>query len=311
MSRLQIEHLTRYRYRQKVTLGPHRLVLRPREGHDLRLDEMAIEISPAHRLQWSRDVYNNCVAHVKFLEPAAELLIRSVATIHRTVPFPIPEDTLQPIEREVRVLYDVLEGPLVSAYQAISFPDDALELRLWLDELPDISDPHLLLIHLCSFIHRRIRYQRRSLKGVQTPAETLKLGSGSCRDLATLMMDAARVLGLAARFASGYLDCPASEAGRASTHAWTEVYLPVIGWKGYDPTLGSCTSLKHIPVGVSQHPRGVMPVTGDFRGMPGDYLGLDVSVKIKRLDTASIDIGPGISPDLSPQQSGFDYGASA
>ena len=107
---------------------------------------------------------------------------------------------------------------------------------------------------------------------MQSPAETLALGSGSCRDMATLMMDAARSLGFAARFASGYLDCPASEAGRASMHAWAEIYLPTLGWRGYDPTLGEPTSLKHLVVGVSNHPRGVMPVSGMFTGASSDYV---------------------------------------
>ena len=82
--------------------------------------------------------------------------------------------------------------------------------------------------------------------------------------MATLMMEAGRVLGIAMRFASGYLDCAASVAGRASTHAWIEAYLPGLGWRGFDPTLGEPSSLKHIVVGVSSHPRGVMPISGMF-----------------------------------------------
>ena len=81
---------------------------------------------------------------------------------------------------------------------------------------------------------------------MQGPALTLDLKSGSCRDLATLMMEAARHLGVAARFASGYLHGSASLAGRASTHAWAEVYLPTLGWRGFDPTIGSATSLGHV-----------------------------------------------------------------
>jgi len=96
-------------------------------------------------------------------------------------------------------------------------------------------------------------------------------------------MDAARGLGMAARFASGYLDCPASEAGRAAMHAWTEVYLPIIGWRGYDPTLGEIVSRKHILVGVSHHPRGVMPISGLFTGLTGDYIDMTAQVKITRI----------------------------
>jgi transglutaminase-like putative cysteine protease len=123
-------------------------------------------------------------------------------------------------------------------------------------------------MQLCSLIDREIQYQRRTSKGVQFPAKTLRMGSGSCREVAMLLMDGTRVLGFSSRFASGYLDCPASNAGMALTHAWVEVYLPICGWLGFDPTFGKPTSLKHIPIGVSQHPRGVMPISGEFTGEP-------------------------------------------
>lgn len=282
MSRLRIEHGTVYTYRQNVEFGQHRLVLRPREGHDLRVENMILEISPAHRLMWSRDVYNNSVAIVDFTEPAARLEVRSTVIVHRSNPFP-REDPREPCRIVMPISYDALEIPIAAAYQSMSYPDDINEIRAWLQQHPVAGDAETQLQALCLLVNSQIRYQRRSVKGVQTPAQTLRLGSGSCRDMATLMMDAARVLGLAARFASGYLDCPASEAGRASTHAWTEAYLPILGWRGFDPTLGEPTSLKHIVIGVSQHPRGVMPISGLFSGAAGDHLDLTVQVKIERL----------------------------
>jgi transglutaminase-like putative cysteine protease len=132
-------------------------------------------------------------------------------------------------------------------------------------------------------IRDTIQYQRRDARGVQTPSETLAASSGSCRDMATLMLESLRVIGLPARFASGYLDCPASEAGRASTHAWAEAYLPEIGWTGYDPTLGEPTSITHVVTGVSNHPRGVMPISGTFFDQQGAYLGMTVTVQTERI----------------------------
>lgn len=283
MSRLRIEHGTVYTYRQNVVFGRHRLVLRPREGHDLRVDNMVLEISPAHRLVWSRDVYNNSVAIVDFTEPAARLEVRSTVIVNRSTPFP-REETREPCHIQMPVVYDPLEVPVAAAYQAFSYPDSNSSVRDWLQQNLVAADAETMLMSLCSLINRQIRYQRRSVKGVQVPAETLQLGSGSCRDMATLMMDAARSWGLAARFASGYLDCPASEAGRASTHAWTEVYLPILGWRGFDPTLGEPTSLKHIVIGVSQHPRGVMPISGMFSGAAADYIDMATHVKVEKLE---------------------------
>jgi transglutaminase-like putative cysteine protease len=102
--------------------------------------------------------------------------------------------------------------------------------------------------------------------------------------MATLLMEGCRALGIAARFSSGYLDCPASLAGRAAMHAWTEAYLPTLGWRGFDPTIGDSTSAGHIVTGVSIHPRGVMPVSGSFTGAAADYLQLHVTVQTTPLD---------------------------
>jgi transglutaminase-like putative cysteine protease len=284
---LAIEHRTTYRYVRPVEFGRHRLVMRPREGHDARVVRMTLEIRPQHRLIWTRDVFDNSIAVVDFVEPADELDIHSRVVVERSPPYVIEEPHAG---RSVAypVVYDPLESTVTAAYQALSFPEDAEELTAWLDrELPAARrvDGKQAALALGELVHERIRYVRRGEKGVQPPAKTLQLGSGSCRDLATLMMDAARTLGLAARFVSGYLHCPASEAGGASTHAWTEVYLPVVGWHGFDPTLGEPTSEKHIVTGVSNHPRGVMPVSGMFSGASGDYRSMTVHVRTEEVAT--------------------------
>lgn len=286
MKRLRIEHRTTYTYPRPVQFGRHRLVIRPREGHDLRVESMSLEIMPKHRCIWTVDVFGNNIAIVDFTEPAAQLEISSDVIVQRTSPFP----EVGPHERSRLpwpVVYDALEQSAVAVYQGPSFPDDVPALRAWLQsELPppDPLDAEELVSQLAELIRRKVQYERRSEKGVRSPAETLRVGSGSCRDMATLMMDAARTLGIASRFASGYLDCAASEAGRAATHAWNEVYLPSYGWRGFDPTIGKPTSVSHVVTGVSNHPRGVMPVSGLFKGEPGDRGTLQVSVKVERLN---------------------------
>jgi transglutaminase-like putative cysteine protease len=290
MSRLQIEHLTQYRYSRPVSFGRHRLVLRPREGHDVRVEHMTLSIAPAHRLEWTRDVFGNSVAIVDFTAEADELSIRSDVTVERNLRLP-EDDDREPWRVPYPVMYDPLEAAIAATYQAATYPDDMLNVRTWVDrELPltdsaDSPDAESVMYRIGELTRRSVKYQRRQAKGVQSPAETLSLGSGSCRDMATLMMDCARVLGIASRFASGYLHCAASIAGRASTHAWMEAYLPALGWRGFDPTLGEPTSLKHIPVGVSNHPRGVMPISGTYQGSSSEYLGMSVEVETTEIST--------------------------
>jgi transglutaminase-like putative cysteine protease len=282
MTLLRIEHRSLYSYTRPVSFGRHRLVLRPREGHDVRVERMTLEIRPAHHLVWTRDVFGNSVAVVDFLEPAAELEINSDVLLRHTAAFPRPTGH-PPLTAAYPLQYDTLETTVASAYQAVSYPDDVDAVRGWMqaEGLPgDQQDAERLMLELGRRVHEQTRYQRRGERGVQTPAETLRLRSGSCRDLATLMLDAARQLGFAARFVSGYLDCAASVAGRASMHAWVEVYFPLGGWQGFDPTVNRPTGPEHVAAGVSNHPRGVMPISGMFTGASADYKELVAAVKM-------------------------------
>jgi transglutaminase-like putative cysteine protease len=117
--------------------------------------------------------------------------------------------------------------------------------------------------------------------------ETLRLGHGSCRDFAILMIEAARSLGFAARFASGYLAVPlddpkepASGSARGSTHAWAQIYLPGRGWIDFDPTSGSVGKIGLVTVAVVRDPQHAIPLHGTFVGFPSDHLGMEVQVSV-------------------------------
>lgn len=285
MSWLRIVHETTYTYKKEVSFGPHRLVLRPREGHDLRVEEMRLEISPKFELEWSRDVFGNSVATAHFLSRANHLRIRSEVLVHQTTSFPL-RAARAPAPVRFPVQYSELESAVAGSYRATTFPNDLARVTRWVNETINSSAADRaedVVADVARAIRRTIKYRRREAKGVQTPTSTLDEGSGSCRDMATLMLEALRILSFPARFASGYLDCAASEAGRASTHAWAEAYLPEIGWTGYDPTLGEPTSSKHVVTGVSNHPRGVMPVSGSYFDGKDAYLGMKVTVRTERV----------------------------
>ncbi len=279
--KLRIHHETIYCYRRRVRFGPHRLVIRPREGHDLRVESMELKSSPPAEVTWTRDVFGNSIATLDFEAAAKELRIASEVLVTRTPPY--PHRKLDTTPTPWPPVYDPLEIAVVAAYQQLSYPPDAGAVGKWLREQcpqrpEDVEGVVRCLNHA---IHERIRYVRREEKGVLTPAQTVAGGVGSCRDFATLLLDAARSLGIAARFASGYLECSAAEAGYASTHAWVEIYLPGHGWRGYDPTLGRETGSAHVATGLSNHPRGVMPVTGSFYGPASAFRKMSVAVKLQ------------------------------
>jgi transglutaminase-like putative cysteine protease len=284
MSWLHIIHDTIYRYKKAVRFGPHRLVLRPREGHDVRIEEVRVQIEPQFELEWSRDLFGNCVATAHILSPAEHLRIHSEVLLHQTAPFP-QSSTRRDTPTRFPVQFSEIESAVAAAYLATTHPADVAKVQEWNRTTVDtavVHDAEEIVASLARRIRKTIKYRRRSARGVQSPSQTLSVGSGSCRDMATLMLEALRGLGFPARFASGYLVGSASKAGRASTHAWAEAYLPSVGWIGYDPMLGQATSDNHIVVGVSNHPRGVMPVSGTFFGEYSSYLGMKVAVQTAR-----------------------------
>lgn len=282
-SQVQILHRTIYRYHFEVTFQTHRLVLRPQEGPDLRIDKHELTVSPAAQLVWTKDIFGNAIAHASFgQERARELIIDSRLTIRRP---PVTAFDATSLHQEVtfpEILYDPLENSIIAAYLTPIYPEESQLLNPWLNTVPralDFNDPSAFILELTRIIHQRIEYRRREEKGVQNPANTVSLASGSCRDMATLMMETLRHQGIAARFASGYLDCAATRAAHGSTHAWVEAYLPLRGWIGFDPTAGRACDHRHILIAASHHPRGVMPISGKFFGASNAYAGQTVQVE--------------------------------
>ncbi len=270
MRRLDIRHLTEYLFSAPVALRPHRLLLRPRESHNVRIESSILDVVPGHTLQWKRDVLDNSVALLSFSESSARLRIESSVVIqhYEDNPFDFLVDdyaVVHPFD------YAPEERLDLAPFQQLVYASDREAVDRWLGGLGlrGPMETFLLLDRMNRGIAGGLRYQMREEPGVQPPALTLARGSGSCRDFAALFMEACRYLGLASRFVSGYLYAPGVEAGQSSTHAWAEVYLPGAGWKGFDPTIGEVTGNRHIAVAVARHPEAVPPVAGSYLGPPG------------------------------------------
>jgi len=297
MSRIRIIHTTSYRYAERVRFGLHRLVVRPREGHDLQVEGLRLSVQPEAQITWHRDLFSNSIAIVQITGKADYLRFQSDVTVTR-VDQASHHRLLTAFPVRYPLTYSSLETPIITGYLTPVYPEEVVMLRDWLLATFTIKsgDDAVNIVHdIGTWIREHIKYRRREDRGVQSPLETLALKSGSCRDKATLLLEAVRTISVASRFASGYLDSAASAAGRAATHAWVEVYYPEHGWFGFDPTLGEGTSHKHIVTGVSSHPRGVMPITGTYSGPPDLYLGMEVAVGIEHLGTKKIQSS--IQPD--------------
>jgi transglutaminase-like putative cysteine protease len=137
------------------------------------------------------------------------------------------------------------------------------------------------LLRLNNAIHDQFTYFARFEEGVQDPAQTVLMGSGTCRDFAWLMVESLRRLGYAARFVTGYLYSPSQAIrGAGATHAWCEVFLPDLGWIEFDPTNALAESSDLIPIAVSRTPSEAAPVSGTIVG-DGGYTTMEVHVDVR------------------------------
>lgn len=283
MSFLTVRHSTVYRYAEPVGLGEHRMMFRPRASHDLRLIQTSLAIIPQPlQLRWLHDPFDNSVAVATFSGTTTELSLESTVTLEH-FETSLPEYPLEDYARSYPFRYSDEDFPDLGRALARHYPDGGV--AQWALQFLDDSDSTgtmRILGAMTSGIRHQFTYSRRVEKGVQSPAETLRLGCGSCRDFAVLMMEAARSLGVAARFVSGYIYVPDSSgfAGGGATHAWMQAYLPGAGWVDFDPTNCIIGNRNLIRVAVAWTPGQVLPLWGTYSGSPDACLGMEVNVSV-------------------------------
>lgn len=307
---LSIRHLTRYRYRKPVAIGEHRMMFRPLESYDQRVISASVEISPEpDRLRHVHDVFGNAVGIATFRERARELCFESRVTLdHRPVP---AFDGVESYEERLPLAYSPEDMPdlLRSMERGFADPEGAVE-RWARSFLPRGRRANLqrVLADMTQAIHSDFRYGTRLHGAAQSPTETLASRTGACRDFAVLMMEAARSLGLAAQFVSGYIHVPprptagligTSKLGGGHTHAWLRVYMPACGWVEFDPTNGIVGNTDLIRVAIARDPKQALPLWGSWSGEADDYLGMDVEVQVVSDEAPAPLVQAGWQPDLA------------
>jgi transglutaminase-like putative cysteine protease len=287
MTILTIRHITTYQYKQPVSFGEHRMMLRPRESHDQRLLESKLEITPKPtNLRWIRDVFGNHVAIARFAGRAEALRFDSTIRLDHS-PADIVDMDIEGFARAYPFIYDARDLPDLAHFIERQSSDPHHQLDRWVHKFlrkAGSTNTRSLLIKLTRTIQKTFVHVARHEKGIQAPLLTLKIGSGSCRDLAMLMIEAVRSLGIAARFVSGYLHVPDHNddrnLGGGNTHAWVQVYLPGPGWVDFDPASGVVGNHGLVRIAVARDPRQAIPLHGTWTGFPSDNLGMTVEVNV-------------------------------
>jgi transglutaminase-like putative cysteine protease len=290
MPLLTIHHVTTYRYRQPVSLGEHRIMMRPREAFDQRLLSARLDIDPEPSgLRWLHDVFGNSVAIASFDRRASHLVVTSEATLEHA-PLAQRQVDVEPYARLFPFTYASEDMPDLLRSIERQYHDPGRIVDNWArafvrnDGNTETVD---LLTRMATGIQRDFTYVPRHEKGTQTPIETLEKRQGTCRDFAVLMIEAVRALGFAARFVSGYVYNPSRTedvVGGGNTHAWVRIFLPGSGWVEFDPTNGIIGNRGLIRVAVARDPYQALPLSGTWFGLPASFLAMDVTVNVRRAD---------------------------
>lgn len=289
MARIKIVHTTEYTYRNPVGLLRHRLMVRPDDSHDLRLHSATLKVEPEPAsMHWKHDVFDNSICFLEWPETLRTERLSIVSTLdltHHPDGQPLPEYSLEPPAELFPFSYAQNEIPDLARLAERQMPDPDRKVDAWARRILAGAGSTRTLAVLEAMTHaikHEFRYGARHEEGTQTAAQTIELGTGTCRDLAVLMMEALRSFGLATRFVTGYLydDTSGTTRGGGSTHAWCGVYLPGAGWIEYDPTNGLVAGANLIRVGVTREASQAIPISGGFVGNADDPIGMDVDVSV-------------------------------
>jgi len=287
MARFTIRHETLYTYERPVRFAAHRLLVRPRDSHAIRVVETSLTLSPPGDTQWLYDALGNSVCCFTPQGEGRALSIVSHLTIER---FPTPLARLQIADPQTAtpIVYSPADRAVLAPFIEPVTEDAERALLDWLrGHMGSPHEPALdFLMRLNRTIHDDFEYLARDQGAAQEPSHTVRMGSGTCRDFAWLLVEALRRLGYATRFVTGYLYSAAKSAvrGTGATHAWCEVFLPELGWTEFDPTNALVESPDLIPVAVTRTPAEAAPIQGSIYG-DGGKTKLRVHVDVRQLET--------------------------
>ena len=324
-----LHHVTRYAYDRPVALGPQIIRLRPAAHCRVRIPSYSLKVEPEpHFVNWQQDPQGNWLARYVFPEKTTEYSITVDLLAEMAIVNPF-DFFIDECAESFPFTYSNALAVELAPYLATE-PAGPL-LTKFLADIPKAAERTVdFLVALNARLSSEIRYLIRMEPGVQTPEETLTLGSGSCRDSSWLLVHVLRHLGLAARFVSGYLiqlkpDIAARD-GAAGTdhdftalHAWTEVYLPGAGWIGLDPTSGLFCGEGHIPLAATPHYGTAAPISGTVDPAEVSF-SFDMSVRrvaekprvtLPFSDEswdALLELGDAVDSDLSVQGVGLTMG---
>jgi transglutaminase-like putative cysteine protease len=287
---LDIKHVTTYRYSRRVSFGKHRMMLLPRDDGNQKVIAYELQVRPEPiRIDWSRDAFDNHVATAQFDQRAEELSFVSKVRLDH-VPANFRASDIDPSATRYPFTYSADDRTALNRY--LRPPTSRRTLNRWSAQFltnDNSTDLFNFLVDMTRTVKQTIKHESRHEEGIQDPVQTLSLTSGSCRDVAVLMIGALRSRGIAARFVSGYVhlidddehDEDEENIAGGNTHAWVQVYVPGPGWVDFDPAAGVTENHTLIRVATVEDPHEAIPLQGTWYGSPSDHLAMNVAVRVR------------------------------
>ncbi|MCA9510199.1 MAG: class II glutamine amidotransferase [Myxococcales bacterium] len=283
---LRVVHETRYAYTDAVERSSHRLLLRPLDDRHQKLLSYDLDLSPSAEVAEFEDVFGNTAFHLEIDRPYAEFSMRATSLV-RVAPFPRLEERLGATRQTIPFPWMPWQRQMLSAYlMPAELPETQLqELSEFALSFVERNDADLLgtLLDMNATIHRDFEYVTASTTIATTAFDVFESRRGVCQDFANLMICLARLLQIPARYRMGYVFTGGDYENKAqsdASHAWLELYVPRVGWHGFDPTNGRQIGNDHVRVACGRNYRDATPTSGTiYRG--GGIETLTVSVRVE------------------------------
>lgn len=263
--RISIDHATTYAYDRAARFIIQTLRLTPRSTEAQQVRNWRVETDIDARLRKSEDAFGNIVHTLYTEQPTQSLTVRvsgEVVTTDTAGVVPAGQETLSPL---------------------VFLRDTALTRR---DKLISVfasefsAHPPLERLHrLMAGIHGSVAFEVGVTTPTHTAAEVLALGRGVCQDHAHVFIACARQMGMPARYVSGHLLRRDGKDDQEAAHAWAEAWIPDLGWVGFDPANGICSTDRYVRVAAGLDYRGAAPVRGASYGGGGERLAVRLNVR--------------------------------
>jgi transglutaminase-like putative cysteine protease len=271
--KFEVLHRTHYTYAAPVRESFNEVRLKPPSNEQQRVDSFLLKVLPTARLRHYHDFYANCVHHFEIPEPHSTLSIESRLQVTTRTRQPLPPDARPanvarlPDSLQHGRCYDFVQG---SRYVELT-PE---AWRLAVDATHGETDVWQAALRLMQYVHGTLAYQSNSTHVHTHMRDVLAQGRGVCQDFAHVMIGLCRSLRIPALYVSGYLATQAASA----THAWTEIFVPGIGWQGLDPTHNGQPDETYVKIGVGRDYADVAPVSGTYKGTTDRTLSVEVKI---------------------------------